>query len=173
VPSPCPHHRARSPENPDCAWCERYRLNLDPGGRLCAACAAEPDLRRRLEALGRVRDDADCAHGTWCERFLTPATPQLCRRCREDPALRALLHGQAEARRRVERHRRLARCRHRGAPLREIERPCCGGRRARAIVYACRRRGEALPERCQACPDWAPRAAAGPVPDAPEEPPHA
>lgn len=152
-PETCSHHHPVSPENADCAWCARFRINLDTGGRLCGRCRNDEDFRRTLERQYAVRFGADCAATSYCTVFDTATDAAQCEHCKSDPLFRAFLRGQAVARNRhaqPEGHR-LRICPHRGAVLRVELRGCCGGEKTRLDIYRCARRGETHAGRCAEC----------------------
>jgi hypothetical protein len=143
-----------SPENKACAWCERFCINLDREGRICARCENEPLFRARLEAHFTARRGAACKETAWCERFATATNEEQCAACRSDPALRAYLFGQWQAREEAVRIARQAGCRYRKELLRKEPRRCCGGKVQTAEIYRCQKRGEIVTALCGECPDW-------------------
>ncbi|MFH0910947.1 MAG: hypothetical protein V1918_05545 [Planctomycetota bacterium] len=112
----CPDFLDPSPENPDCAWCGRFAVNLDRAGRLCGRCRRDAPFRARLEEHLAARQGGDCRETAWCERFGLATNPKQCAACRKDPAFRAFLFGQARARASAKKLRaaRMAGCRFRG-----------------------------------------------------------
>ena len=146
----CADREAVSPENPDCAWCRRYGVNLDRGGALCRRCRNHPEFRFDLETFALARAARACPGDfAYCRRFGVAAGAEVCGRCRDDPGYRAFLAGQRAARPAARAPG--ADCPHRGRPLRTEPRRCCGGRFVEVTIHLCARRGEAAPETCAEC----------------------
>lgn len=151
----CGDYARISPENPDCAWCGRYRINLDREGRFCARCANEIGFRAMLERQAAVRFGGGCAGGeSFCNVFRVATDEEQCARCKSEPEFRGFLHGQWLARRRDERAERMRDCTFRGGTLRTERRGCCGGERREVRIFRCEKRGEAGEWVCAECAEW-------------------
>lgn len=165
----CPHREPVSPENADCAWCARFRINLDRAGRLCARCAADAAFHDLLTRQAAVRFGPDCGGAThYCDLFDTVTDPAQCSRCKTDPATRAFLNGQRAARTSDDRRRRTEGCAYRSETLRTETRSCCGGEVKTIAIFRCTRLGkehplEAHEGRCAECPHHVPQQPNSPI----------
>lgn len=151
--APCAEYIPFSPQNAAFAWCARYRINLDRGGRFCRQCQQKPTFRAILREQFAARFSCDqLATGSLCEPFAIATTPAQCRRCQNDPLYRSFLRGQGLAR--SPRNLPPAPCQHRGEHLRYEERPCCGGKTRQVDIFRCALHTEAHAGSCAECAEY-------------------
>lgn len=151
----CAHLQNTSPENPSCAWCDLYRINIDRSGRLCGKCRDDDKFRQGLELLRQARTApaskpvCNGSENDWCDRFACVTTSEQCERCKSDPEFRQFLFSQFMTKPKKKPTESL--CPHRGEKVGTVIKKCCGGREKEVVLYICKIKGKADEIDCQRC----------------------
>lgn len=134
----CDSYNNISPENSNCAWCEKFKVNIDRTGRFCDRCHTEPSFKKILQTQYVARFGSDCQNtGSYCEIFDTATTEEQCEKCKTDPLYRAFLRGQAEIKTINPKETELPECENRKEIIAHETRKCCGGKTKSIEIYRC------------------------------------